>query len=127
MSFRALAALIGCQGALSFALTEMAYITPEDELRDFHRIGEQPPTLSIGAHGYDAQQLNVQLVQLGYLPGGHATTVFNWATDTALRNFQADCRLVVDGIYGPLTRRAMTERIVVVCFPKPVEDPNPDC
>ncbi len=105
----------------------MAYITPEQELRDFKRIGEQPRPLSIGAHGYVVQQLNVQLVELGYLPSGRATIVFNWATDTALRNFQADCGLIVDGIYGPLTRRAMTERIVVACVLKPVEDPNPDC
>ncbi len=63
-------------------------------------------TLKIGMQGYDVNQLQKDLNYLGY-SAGSVDGVFGWQTLTAVRNFQADNGLNVDGIVGKATAMAI--------------------
>lgn len=65
----------------------------------FYREGDESPEISI---------MQLKLIALGYLEPGASTGVFDATTTAALKQFQTDYALGVDGIFGPLTNRALT-------------------
>ena len=64
-------------------------------------------TLSFGAAGPQVQLLQLALERAGYAPGA-LDGRFGARTERALRAFQANAGLVVDGVAGPATHRALT-------------------
>jgi peptidoglycan hydrolase-like protein with peptidoglycan-binding domain len=65
----------------------------------FYRQGDEGPEVGV---------MQLKLITLGYLAQGAASSVFDAATEAALRKFQNDYALGVDGIFGPLTNRSLT-------------------
>ena len=66
------------------------------------------PTLRRGISGSEVRELQNRLVAQGYkLPGYGADGDFGLETETAVKSFQTDKRLVVDGIVGPKTWAAL--------------------
>jgi len=64
------------------------------------------PTLRQGDRGDAVTELQSLLISLGYNTGG-TTGIFGPLTNTAVRNFQRDQNLNVDGIVGPITWGAL--------------------
>lgn len=64
------------------------------------------PTLRQGDRGEAVSELQRLLTDLGYNTGG-ITGIFGPLTNTAVRNFQRDRGLSVDGIVGPMTWGAL--------------------
>lgn len=64
--------------------------------------------LRIGDEGDEVSLMQLKLGALGYLPANAAPGVFDRATADGLIDFQAQYGLVVDGIFGPETDRALT-------------------
>ena len=62
--------------------------------------------LSMGKEGMDVRALQVRLIDLGYLEGG-ADQVFGKKTRTAIRKFQREHELMVDGVAGVDTLRLL--------------------
>ena len=54
-------------------------------------------------HGTDVKQCQEELIKKGYTECGMADGIFGLKTDTAVRRFQADNKLTVDGIIGEKT------------------------
>lgn len=63
--------------------------------------------LRVGDEGDEVGLMQFKLSVLGYLPVGSDSGVFDQATENGLRRFQADYGLGVDGVFGPLTGRAL--------------------
>ncbi len=63
--------------------------------------------LRLGFTGPAVTELQNRLIARGYFTGP-ADGVFGAATDAAIRRFQADNGLAVDGIVGPATRSALS-------------------
>ena len=63
----------------------------------------QPPILQQGVTGQDVERLQGDLSRLGYQIG--ANGVFDESTEAAVKKFQQDHNLTVDGIVGPQTGR----------------------
>jgi murein L,D-transpeptidase YcbB/YkuD len=63
--------------------------------------------LRIGDEGPEVGAMQLKLSVLDYLEAGSDTGVFDEATQRGLRSFQADYGLGVDGVFGPLTGRAL--------------------
>ena len=55
--------------------------------------------------------MQLKLSVIDYLPAGSDTGVFDEATQRGLRRFQSDYGLGVDGIFGPLTGRALNAAV----------------
>ena len=62
-----------------------------------------------GASGPVVAEVRSRLARLGYLPATAAGSVFDSATDRAVRAFQQDRGINVDGIVGPGTFRRLEE------------------
>ncbi|MBA0124025.1 N-acetylmuramoyl-L-alanine amidase [Haloechinothrix sp. YIM 98757] len=75
----------------------------------FH-LGSRPLAYMMSAqvHGDDVFTLQERLTELGY-DAGRPDGVFGPRTEAALRNFQRDYGLVIDGICGPGTVRALRQ------------------
>ncbi|NIH77670.1 N-acetylmuramoyl-L-alanine amidase [Amycolatopsis viridis] len=75
----------------------------------FH-LGSRPLAYLISApvHGDDVFTLQDRLTELGY-DAGRPDGVFGPKTEQALRSFQRDYGLVIDGICGPATVRALRQ------------------
>lgn len=73
--------------------------TTEARDPDFLRPGDEGPRIGL---------IQFKLVALGYLPPGGDTGIFDAATSSAVLAFQGDYGLVVDGIIGPETERAIS-------------------
>ena len=65
------------------------------------------PTLSIGATGHDVRRLQRIFVMMKSLDAGSITGEFESSTEQAVRDFQQDAGLTVDGIAGPETWQAL--------------------
>jgi peptidoglycan hydrolase-like protein with peptidoglycan-binding domain len=65
----------------------------------YYRQGDEGPEVGV---------MQLKLITLGYLAQGSASSVFDAATEAALRQFQTDYALGVDGVFGPLTNRSLT-------------------
>ena len=64
--------------------------------------------LKVGSKGSDVKELQQKLISKGYSVGSTgADGDFGSATDSAVRKFQADRNLEVDGIVGPMTWDAL--------------------
>lgn len=66
--------------------------------------------LKLGASGSAVQALQTDLKTLGYNPGPF-DGIFGTKTKTAVKAFQRSSKLQADGIYGPLTQRALTRAL----------------
>ncbi|OLR91053.1 N-acetylmuramoyl-L-alanine amidase [Actinokineospora bangkokensis] len=80
-------------------------------LRDAtHQLGGRPLAYMVSApiSGDDVLTLQERLLELGY-DAGRPNGVFGGQTEAALRNFQRDYGLTVDGICGPETVRALRQ------------------
>ncbi|MFC5285538.1 N-acetylmuramoyl-L-alanine amidase [Actinokineospora guangxiensis] len=73
-----------------------------------YSLGGRPLAFMVSAplSGDDVQTLQERLLELGY-DAGRSNGVFGAQTEAALRNFQRDYGLTVDGICGPKTVRAL--------------------
>ncbi|QUV80208.1 MULTISPECIES: LysM peptidoglycan-binding domain-containing protein [Chloracidobacterium] len=74
-------------------------------------------TLRQGDRGEAVRALQQSLIRLGYMTEAAYNTgpgVFGPRTDAALRAFQRDAGITVDGIYGPQTRQALTQALARV-------------
>lgn len=79
------------------------------EAKDY-ALGER--LLKHGAEGADVKQLQRYLIQLGYDLGKWGTDgEFGDATELAVKAFQRDHKLSVDGQYGPKSHAAMLEAL----------------
>ena len=67
---------------------------------------DAPANLEVGSTGEEVRELQKMLGDQGYLAGD--TGSFDARTDEAVRRFQRDHALVVDGIVGPQTREALS-------------------
>lgn len=73
-------------------------------------VAEEPPPdefLRRGDEGPEVASMQRRLIVLDYLAPGGDTGVFDGATADALIDFQAQYGLIVDGIFGPQTDRAL--------------------
>ena len=68
--------------------------------------------------GDDVAALQSRLHELGF-DAGRIDGIFGFATDAALRDFQRNFRVPVDGAYGPATRRAFEQLRRTVVGGKP--------
>jgi peptidoglycan hydrolase-like protein with peptidoglycan-binding domain len=66
---------------------------------------QMPSTLQSGATGADVERLQGDLFRLGYQVAQNS--VFDQSTETAVKKFQQDHNLTVDGIVGPKTGRQL--------------------
>lgn len=67
--------------------------------------------LSLGDNGKEVKEMQKMLIALGYDLGSYgADGDFGKATDVALRQFQSDCKLTVDGQYGAKTKKKLTNK-----------------
>lgn len=64
---------------------------------------------SLGDHGPVVAEVRARLVRLGYLPKGAGGFKFDAETDRAVRAFQQERRISVDGTVGPVTFRHLEE------------------
>lgn len=74
---------------------------PTTTIVEFDRMrpGDEGPRIGI---------VQLKLIVLGYLPAGSESGVFDDATADAVRRFQADYSIFVDGVVGPQTDRSLT-------------------
>ncbi|GAA3860213.1 N-acetylmuramoyl-L-alanine amidase [Saccharothrix violaceirubra] len=80
-------------------------------LRDaMYRLGDRPLAYMVSqpVTGDDVSALQERLLELGY-DAGRATGEFGAQTEQALRSFQRDYGLMVDGMCGPNTVRALRQ------------------
>jgi N-acetylmuramoyl-L-alanine amidase len=80
-------------------------------LRDAtHQLGGRPLAFMVSApiSGDDVLTLQERLLELGY-DAGRSNGLFGAQTEAALRNFQRDYGLTIDGICGPETVRALRQ------------------
>ena len=70
--------------------------------------------LRVGDEGPEVASVQRRLIELDYLPAGADTGVFDQATADALIDFQAQYGLIVDGIFGPESDRALNAAIASV-------------
>ncbi|MDQ3886364.1 MAG: N-acetylmuramoyl-L-alanine amidase [Actinomycetota bacterium] len=85
------------------------------------RLGDRSLSYSVShpMRGDDVTALQERLLQLGY-DAGRADGVFGPQTEHALRNFQRDYGLQVDGLCGPVTLRALRQLGLRVSGGRPV-------
>jgi peptidoglycan hydrolase-like protein with peptidoglycan-binding domain len=94
---------LGQYYAFSFPLQIDGVIGP----RTWARLA--PPTIQLGSKGDAVKLLQEILTDFGYAPydPGPIDSEFGPLTETAVKNFQTDYGLTVDGIVGPKTWAAL--------------------
>lgn len=65
------------------------------------------PTLKLGDEGIHVNNLQTILNMLGYLETGQITSVFDFPTEHAVKSFQSDYNLRIDGIVEEETWTAL--------------------
>ena len=68
-----------------------------------------PALLREGSRGEAVRELQKALIELEYMEG-KPTGVFDKKTTEAVRRFQRDRELEVDGIFGPITRAELKKK-----------------
>lgn len=87
------------------------YVSPEPESKHTMII-DGSRVLKSGCRGGDIMELQSMLIQFGYSVGASgADGIFGKNTEKAVRQFQADHGLVVDGKFGPKSLAAMQKAI----------------
>lgn len=71
----------------------------------YYRSGDEGPEVAV---------LQLKLETVGFLASGYTVGVFDSATNGAVLEFQGQYGLIVDGIVGPETERALTAAAVSV-------------
>lgn len=84
----------------------------------------QPAHLQKGMTGGQVKFVQELLVGLGYNPGP-VDGVFGFATEQAVRAFQGDAGLVVDGVVGPATCAAISSRYAPLAGQPAITAPAP--
>lgn len=64
-------------------------------------------TLQLGSTGEAVTKLQNRLIDLGYLPAGSANGTYGSTTAEAIKKYQTDYNLTVDGIAGSLTQHSL--------------------
>lgn len=89
-------------------------VLTEEEKKMYELAGDPdaPPeasyrNLSLGSSGEDVTALQTALVEKGYLDASEVTGIYLSATEAAVRSFQKDNKLSVDGIAGEQTQHAL--------------------
>lgn len=67
-----------------------------------------------GDEGPEVGLMQFKLSVLGYMATGSDSGFFDQATESGLRSFQADYGLGVDGVFGPLTGRALNAAVASI-------------
>ena len=70
--------------------------------------------LKRGSNGDDVKKLQERLIQLGYLDEAGADGIFGPKTEAALKKFQEEAGIAVDGIYGKESHSKIGEKTSVV-------------
>lgn len=65
------------------------------------------PTLKLGDEGIHVNDLQSMLWMLGYLEREYITSIFDFRTEHAVKSFQSNWNLRIDGIVGPETWAAL--------------------
>ena len=82
--------------------------------------GSSSNLLRVGSRGADVKKLQEDLLKLGYkLPKYGADGSFGAETEAAVRAFQKDAGIAVDGIVGNETRAALAEKLASNPQPRP--------
>lgn len=74
------------------------------------------PPCALGDNGSAVRMLQRILIANCYLTSASYTSYFNAATKNAVKNFQADHGLTVDGIVGPQTWLRLTDHVFGPCL-----------
>lgn len=82
------------------------------------------PTAFIGQKGDNVKTLQTNLVKLGYNPKG-VDGIYGPGTEAAVRLFQKNNGLVIDGQAGPKTQEAIKKAIEAPKAPEPAPIPQP--
>jgi len=69
------------------------------------------PTLKLGDEGIHVNDLQTRLWMLGYLEREYITSIFDFRTEHAVKSFQSDWNLRIDGIVGDQTWVALEAAI----------------
>lgn len=85
----------------------MAYVTAVAQNHDVADLPPFPGTTKLGSVGDPTRQVQQRLIDRGWSIGGGADGIFGKNTDTAVRGFQTEKHLRVDGIVGPATWLAL--------------------
>ncbi len=114
------AVLVGLRGAdaLRVPWSEVERLWTRETFiawRDFERL---PAVLAPGQSGEPVMWLQASLQQLGFLPAGDRSGIFDAATSDAVREFQRSRRLTVDGTVGPLTKAVLYEALPSFAVPR---------
>lgn len=112
----------------SYKLTVDGHARPETIYRLKYENGVAAETytyvrsLRQGYRGYDVKNLQDVLKKLGYLPASLETTCyFGQMTDNAVRAFQKDMALAIDGSVGPASSKALNNVLAKAAEPaKPI-------
>ena len=119
-------------GVITAKVTESRW-THWGELKDVDFDGVQPaptpeptpgwrPTIRRGSKGAEVTECQTMLVRLGYNIGSCGIDGdYGRATEAAVKDFQQDHRLVVDGVCGPMTWDAL-DRAAGQLDPEPVKN-----
>ena len=86
---------------MSFSLDTTEQTSEYDE--ESSSIGGVTNKLQLGDKGAEVTRLQTWLIDLGYLDDGQADGIFGRKTRTAVRKFQKDNKLTVDGVVGTKT------------------------
>ena len=98
---------------LALIRTKLGQAAPE--LAEAQPLKDDPPTLKIGAEGWQVTKLQKILRQRGFFPdGAKIDGDFGEITEAAVKAFQEMHDLEPDGIAGPMTWRALARADVTV-------------
>lgn len=127
------AALLGLDpdGSVRLGLGARRFVIPAPELARLTTGGaffvwsnfESVPLLDLGAAGTPVRWLQVRLAELGLLQPGAVTGAFDLQTSHAVRSFQHDHGLAVDGRVGPETLIALYQ-VLAYDAPRLVQPDN---
>jgi hypothetical protein len=97
---------IGANGANTFWV-QIVVVEPTKEPTVAPTVPPLARNMAMGMQGDDVKQLQTRLLALGYSEVGAADGKFGQKTDNAVRHFQTDKSLTVDGIVGKNTWEAL--------------------